>query len=91
LEYISFFVKKKEKVFIAMHKIDIKLDNWTTSVHTRSRGWNRKNISNLLQVTNKRSTLWPCMGKQPKTLNAYKIMVAIFSPSLPFASFIFTL
>jgi hypothetical protein len=42
--------------------LEQKVEMSTKGVYTRSQGWNRKNIFNLPQVTNKCWTLWPPIG-----------------------------
>jgi hypothetical protein len=38
------------------------LEQYLGPLYTRTQCWNRKKLFNLPQVTNKRWTLWPCIG-----------------------------
>jgi len=51
-----------ENPTFAAQKLASLKTNSQKNIHGRSQGWNRKNIFNLPQVTNKCWTLWPCIG-----------------------------
>jgi len=48
--------------------------------YTRNQGWNRKNLFNLPQVTNKCWTLWPCIGPKVEEKDTIKYGKPICNP-----------
>jgi hypothetical protein len=71
--YRSWFTKPDQRrgaLRPTLHKEWRPRCNSNQGIYSRSRGWIRKNLFNLPQVTSKFWTLWPCFGSQVATLGA---------------------